>query len=213
MSLTTTTTAMIRQSSRLACTTLPCLRRRQLVAHFATPNSYPVPLFDKLPPRRTFVSTRPRRAAPTPTPTATQAVLRRSPTAEDIENAELDLEPLGQTDAQLALTERAADQLRRICSQGDRSGSALRISVESGGCHGYQYKMELTQESAPEDYEFGHPLVAQARVIVDAVSLTLLRGSTIDFATELIGSSFRVIDNPQAVGAGCGCGVSWEAKA
>ena len=60
--------------------------------------------------------------------------------------------------------------------------------------------------------EFEHPVVTRARVIVDAVSLTLLRGSTIDFATELIGSSFRVVNNPQAVGSGCGCGVSWEAK-
>ncbi|KAI9452169.1 hypothetical protein BJY52DRAFT_1294398 [Lactarius psammicola] len=213
MSLTTTTTAMIRQSSRLTRSALPSLCRRLLVAHFATPNSCPAPLFDKLPLRRTFVTTRPRGAAPTPTPTTIQAVLRRSPTAEDIENAELDLEPLAQTDAQLALTERAAEQLCRISSQEEHSGSALRVSVESGGCHGYQYRMELTRESAPEDYEFGHPLAAQARVVVDAVSLTLLRGSTIDFATELIGSSFRVIDNPQAVGAGCGCGVSWEAKA
>ena len=55
--------------------------------------------------------------------------------------------------------------------------------------------------------------MAQARVVVDAVSLQLLRGSTVDFATELIGSSFRVVDNPQAVGSGCGCGVSWEAQA
>lgn len=105
-SLTTTTTALLRQSSRLT-RTVPC--RRLLVAHFATPNSCPVPQFDKLPPRRTFVSTTPHRAAAAPIPTATQAVLRRSPTAEDIENAELDLEPLAQTDAQLALTERAAE--------------------------------------------------------------------------------------------------------
>lgn len=101
-----TTTALIRQSSRLARTAL-C--RRQLVAHFELPNSCPVLHFDKLPPRRTFASTRPRRAAPAPTATATQAVLRRSPTAEDIENAELDMEPLAQTDARLALTERAAE--------------------------------------------------------------------------------------------------------
>jgi iron-sulfur cluster assembly 2 len=47
---------------------------------------------------------------------------------------------------------------------------------------------------------------------VDAVSLSLLNGSTIDFATELIGSSFHVLDNPQAKGSGCGCGVSWELK-
>ena len=109
MSLATTTTAIIRQSSRLARTAL-C--RRQLVAHFASPTSCPGLQFDKLPQRRMFVSTRPRRAAPAPTPTATPAVLRRSPTAEDIENAELDMEPLPQTDARLALTERAAEVRR-----------------------------------------------------------------------------------------------------
>ncbi|KAH9963505.1 hypothetical protein BC827DRAFT_1192090 [Russula dissimulans] len=182
-----------------ARTTLPC--RRILIAHLTTPLS-----------RRTFVSTLPRRAAPVPTPPATPAILRRSPTVEDIETAELDVELLQQRDAHLSLTERAAEQLHSITSQQEHSGSALRISVESGGCHGYQYKMELTRQNTPEDYEFEHPVVPQARVIVDAVSLTLLRGSTVDFATELIGSSFRVLSNPQAVGSGCGCGVSWEAK-
>lgn len=50
-------------------------------------------------------------------------------------------------------------------------------------------------------------------VVIDLVSLNLLKGSTLHFATELIGSSFRVIDNPQAKdGGSCGCGVSWEAK-
>ncbi|KAH9998372.1 hypothetical protein BJV77DRAFT_749991 [Russula vinacea] len=161
---------------------------------------------------RTFVTTQLRRAAPAATPPATPAILRRSPTVEDIQTAELDVEPLAQGEAQLTLTERAAQQLYRISSQQEHSGSALRISVESGGCHGYQYKMELTQQRALEDYEFEHPVVTRARVIVDAVSLALLRGSTIDFATELIGSSFRVVNNPQAVGSGCGCGVSWEAK-
>jgi len=184
---------------------LPC--RRLILSHYIAPSSSNRSLF-----RRSFVSTQPHRAAPAPTPPATPAVLRRSPTVEDIQTAELDIETLAQGDAQLALTERAAQQLHRISSQEAHSGSALRISVESGGCHGYQYKMELTQQHALEDYEFEHPAVTQARVIVDAVSLTLLQGSTIDFATELIGSSFRVVNNPQAVGSGCGCGVSWEAK-
>ena len=49
-------------------------------------------------------------------------------------------------------------------------------------------------------------------VIVDPTSFKLTKGSTIHFATELIGSSFRVEHNPQAKGAGCGCGVSWELK-
>ncbi|SRR6266404_4884280 len=109
MSLTTTTTAhsILRQSSRLTRTALlsPC--RRLLVAHFAAPNPCPVPLL--IPSRRTFVSTHPRRAAFKPTPITTQAVLRRSPTAEDIENAELDVQLLAQTDARLAITECAAE--------------------------------------------------------------------------------------------------------
>jgi len=183
----------------------PC--RRLLLSHYITPS-----LSDRSFFRRTFVFTQPREAAPAPTPPATPTILRRSPTVQDIQTAELDIEPLAQGDAQLALTESAAQQLLRISSRGEHSGSALRISVESGGCHGYQYKMELTHQRALEDYEFEHPVVTQARVLVDVVSLTLLRGSTIDFATELIGSSFRVVNNPQAVGSGCGCGVSWEAK-
>lgn len=48
-------------------------------------------------------------------------------------------------------------------------------------------------------------------LIIDAISLPLLTGSTLDYATELIGSSFRISENPHAKeGAGCGCGVSWE---
>lgn len=49
-------------------------------------------------------------------------------------------------------------------------------------------------------------------LLVDALTLSLIKGSTLDYATELIGSSFRLVDNPQAKGAGCGCGVSWELK-
>jgi len=59
---------------------------------------------------------------------------------------------------------------------------------------------------------FSHPAVKPSNLIIDAVSLSLLNGSTIDYATELIGSSFRIVDNPQAKGTGCGCGVSWELK-
>jgi Fe-S cluster assembly iron-binding protein IscA len=59
---------------------------------------------------------------------------------------------------------------------------------------------------------FSHPAVKPSNIVIDAVSMSLLNGSVIDFATELIGSSFRVLDNPQAKGSGCGCGVSWELK-
>lgn len=56
-----------------------------------------------------------------------------------------------------------------------------------------------------------HPDIKPSNLYVDAVSLPMINGSVIDFATELIGSSFRIVDNPQAKG-GCGCGVSWEMK-
>jgi Fe-S cluster assembly iron-binding protein IscA len=51
-----------------------------------------------------------------------------------------------------------------------------------------------------------------SNILIDAVSMSLLNGSVVDFATELIGSSFRILDNPQAQGSGCGCGVSWELR-
>jgi Fe-S cluster assembly iron-binding protein IscA len=60
--------------------------------------------------------------------------------------------------------------------------------------------------------KFIHPKHRNASVVVDAVSLGLLTGSTVDYTTELIGSSFRIVDNPQSKGSGCGCGVSWEAN-
>lgn len=52
---------------------------------------------------------------------------------------------------------------------------------------------------------------ASTPIVIDSSSLALLKGATVDFATELIGSSFRIAENPQAKGSGCGCGVSWEA--
>jgi iron-sulfur cluster assembly accessory protein len=86
--------------------------------------------------------------------------------------------------------------------------AALRITVESGGCHGYQYKMQLASHREVDDYHFSHPTLKPSNILVDAVSIALLNGSTIDFATELIGSSFRVLENPQAKGSGCGCGTA-----
>jgi hypothetical protein len=155
--------------------TLPC-RRLLLHTQFIAPHlssfSFPLTFSDKSISWRAFVSTQPQRADPAPTPSTTSAILRRSPTVEDIESAELDVELPSQSDVQLAFTERAAEvcrtlccfsgcsrlltyifgqQLHQISCQDEHSGSALQISVESGGCHGYQYKMELTRQRAPED--------------------------------------------------------------
>jgi hypothetical protein len=105
-------TAMTTSLRLLSLTRNPC--RRLLLSHFIAPS-----LSDKPFSLRTFVSTQPRRAAPAPTP-ATPAVLRRWPTVEDIQTAELDVEPLAQGDAQLALTERAAQVCRDFDPRGQQ---------------------------------------------------------------------------------------------
>ncbi|KAN0093310.1 hypothetical protein V8E55_004094 [Tylopilus felleus] len=141
--------------------------------------------------------------------TNVRSILLRSPTAEDLEEQELDVDLIPNSQVDVVLTDRAAEQIRRISTREGSPDAALRISVESGGCHGYQYKIGLAQARTPEDYHLTHPDIRPSNVYIDAVSLPMLNGSSVDYATELIGSSFRVTGNPQAKG-GCGCGVSWE---
>ncbi|RSH83955.1 [4Fe-4S] proteins maturation [Saitozyma podzolica] len=117
--------------------------------------------------------------------------------------------------AKLIITPEAVEQLARISAREPpdvRVKLALRVGVEGGGCHGYQYTMALTEEKGVDDYVFQPEGVDCIPVIVDLVSLGLVKGSTLHHATELIGSSFRIDHNPQAKqGGSCGCGVSWEA--
>jgi len=137
---------------------------------------------------------------------------------------------------------------------------ALRIQVESGGCHGFQYLMSLTtipplsdidmpttestlalntsssdpnampshasppgspaSESKKEDKigkldeddtVFATEGGAGAKVVMDGPSLDLLKGSKIDYTMELIGSQFKIVDNPLATSS-CGCGTSFDMK-
>jgi iron-sulfur cluster assembly accessory protein len=85
------------------------------------------------------------------------------------------------------------------------AGTMLRVSVEGGGCSGFQYKFDMDRAQAADD------LVIQregATVLIDQTSVGYLAGSEIDFVDDLIGASFR-INNPQAT-ASCGCGTSFS---
>lgn len=108
---------------------------------------------------------------------------------------------------------------------------ALRIQVESGGCHGFQYLMSLITipekdsaefsevikeddsifQFAPDEAEGQSPLLHTAKVVLDEPSLELLKGSKVDFTMELIGSQFKITDNPYA-SSSCGCGTSFDIK-
>ncbi|KAL2872481.1 hypothetical protein BJX67DRAFT_369142 [Aspergillus lucknowensis] len=93
----------------------------------------------------------------------------------------------------------------------------LRITVTSGGCHGFQYLMSLEAASkidTEEDTIFEadpseEGSSGNAKVVMDEPSLELLSGSTVDYTTELIGSQFKIVDNPRATSS-CGCGTSFD---
>jgi iron-sulfur cluster assembly accessory protein len=106
--------------------------------------------------------------------------------------------------APLAVTERAAARIARIVAS-EPPGAMLRVSVEGGGCSGFQYRFGLDQTRNADDLAIERGGVT---VLVDPVSAPFLEGAELDFVTELIGQSFQ-IRNPKAT-ASCGCGTSFS---
>jgi len=102
------------------------------------------------------------------------------------------------------MTERAARQIGQILRR-EPPGTMLRVSVEGGGCSGFQYKFDIERTQSADDLAITRE---DAAVLIDQVSLGYLAGSEIDFVDDLIGTSFRV-NNPQAT-ASCGCGTSFS---
>jgi iron-sulfur cluster assembly accessory protein len=80
----------------------------------------------------------------------------------------------------------------------------LRLSVEGGGCSGFQYKFDLADKAENDD---AISETEGVRLVVDPVSLDLVAGSMVDFVESLGGAAFKV-ENPNAA-AGCGCGSSF----
>jgi iron-sulfur cluster assembly accessory protein len=103
----------------------------------------------------------------------------------------------------VTVTERAARRIGDILGR-EPPGTMLRLSVEGGGCSGFQYKFDMDRAQAEDDVLIRR---AGAVVLIDRVSLGYLAGSEIDFVDDLIGAAFRV-NNPQAK-ASCGCGTSF----
>lgn len=103
----------------------------------------------------------------------------------------------------LTLTESAAKRVAWIAEK-QAKPAILRLSVEGGGCSGFQYKFDLTEALEADDAVSETDGV---RLAVDPVSLDLVGGSVVDFVESLGGAAFRV-ENPNAA-AGCGCGSSF----
>jgi iron-sulfur cluster assembly accessory protein len=108
------------------------------------------------------------------------------------------------SEADIILTESAARRVAAIASRQSKP-AILRLAVDGGGCAGFSYKFELAEAAESDD------AIAETdgvRLVVDPVSLDLVRGSAVDFVEDLGGAAFKVT-NPNAA-SGCGCGSSFS---
>jgi iron-sulfur cluster insertion protein len=104
---------------------------------------------------------------------------------------------------QLTLTSSAAKRIAWIAERQNKP-AILRLSVDGGGCSGFQYRFELADGPQQDD---SVSMTDGVQLVVDPVSLDLVDGSSVDFVESLGGAAFRV-ENPNAT-AGCGCGSSF----
>jgi len=103
----------------------------------------------------------------------------------------------------VTVSERAARRIGEIL-KAEPTGTMLRVSVEGGGCSGFQYKFDMERARAEDDIVISRD---GAVVLIDPVSVNYMAGAEIDFVEDLIGASFKV-KNPNAT-ASCGCGTSF----
>lgn len=106
--------------------------------------------------------------------------------------------------ANVTVSERAARRIGEILKS-EPPGTMLRVSVEGGGCSGFQYKFDMDRAKAADDLVIDRD---GAIVLIDSVSVGYMSGSEIDFVEDLIGAAFKV-KNPNAT-ASCGCGTSFS---
>jgi iron-sulfur cluster assembly accessory protein len=162
------------------------------------------------------VSSTPSQPPPPPTPSSGTTTAILNPRLSEDGHA-----------LEMGITPRAAHRLSQIMTKDDNPSACLRITVESGGCHGFQYLMNLSDTSKLDAGEDGDTLFIYQKdglspvsemgsglpkVALDKPSLELLEGSKVDYTMELIGSQFKIVDNPRATSS-CGCGTSFDIKA
>jgi iron-sulfur cluster assembly accessory protein len=104
----------------------------------------------------------------------------------------------------IQLTPSAAERVAAIAARQGKP-AILRLSVEGGGCSGFQYRFGLADAVESDDLTVERDGVT---LVVDSVSLDLVRGAAVDYVENLGGAAFKV-ENPQAA-SGCGCGSSFS---
>jgi iron-sulfur cluster insertion protein len=101
---------------------------------------------------------------------------------------------------EIKFTDKAQKQISLLLSKKDK-GSFFRIAIKGGGCSGFQYDFSFDKNIEDNDIKYNN-------ILIDKTSADLLKGSEVDYVSELIGDSFK-ISNPQSKSS-CGCGVSFS---
>ena len=106
----------------------------------------------------------------------------------------------------IQLTESAAKQIRtQLAKRGH--GIGLRVGVKEVGCSGFAYTYDYADEVRASDSVFD---AHDAKVVIDAESLAIIDGSTLDFVRQGLSQTFK-FENPNVDGM-CGCGESFSVK-
>tara|TARA_B110001452_G_scaffold189330_1_gene159568 strand:- start:307 stop:624 length:318 start_codon:yes stop_codon:yes gene_type:complete len=101
---------------------------------------------------------------------------------------------------EIKFTDKAIKQINNLLLKKNK-GSFFRIAIKGGGCSGFQYDFSFDEKIGNDDLKFEN-------ILIDKISADLLKGSEVDFVSELMGDSFK-ISNPQSKSS-CGCGVSFS---
>ena len=101
---------------------------------------------------------------------------------------------------EINFSKQAVEKINHLIAK-KPSGTFFRIAVKGGGCSGFKYDFSFDKEIDENDLK-------HKNIVIDKSSLEMLKGSQVDFAQELIGSSFK-ISNPKTKSS-CGCGVSFS---
>ncbi len=104
----------------------------------------------------------------------------------------------------ITLTNGLVKRIKALREQDGNPSLNLRIIVDGGGCQGFEYKFELTDQENNDDYTFEKDGIS---LLVDEISFPFMAGSTVDYVDDLIGAHFQ-ITNPNAKSS-CGCGTSF----
>lgn len=117
----------------------------------------------------------------------------------------LECEPVTPERFPVQLTEKAVEAVKAALEETEgEDGDLLRVGVKGGGCAGFEYSLNFTDEVDDDDVA---TVVSGIKVVTDTFSANYLKGTELDYVDSLSGSGFKFI-NPNARRT-CGCGSSF----